>query len=192
MNKFTVLILIFFTLASCGQKIESISQNSMQEVSIQANRIVLHNFDELIKDADFAGIVQSEQPFENQKHNVTFTEDGFVENFSTNTNVKILEVFKGDKEIWENFDLIEPASIIEINGEKYRFIIDDYKVLRPNISYIVFLKKNDNGELAVSNLNESIFPAEVTQEATVTARWVEVNSERASIYQEIMEKWWTK
>lgn len=111
-----------------------------------------------------------------------------MESFATRSRVKVLSTFHGDIPENSYIDIIEPAAMVDINNEMYFYALDGYKPLNPLTEYIVFAKKNDNGDLAIANINESVFYYNAIDEDAFVRHHFHLSPDRVKIYQEIIEK----
>ncbi|MBS9783929.1 hypothetical protein KGV55_01115 [Candidatus Gracilibacteria bacterium] len=165
------------TLTSINPTTKQVVQNdSMDTIYTQANRIIYDNYGKIKKRADFIGIVQPLKPFATREHVNKYGEYNSLGLFYTKTEVKVFKVFKGDIKPGTIMEIIEPISIVKRNnGRISKISIDKYKELPMETPSLVFLSKNGNGQLSMSNAQNSYFPMQKTQ---TFARSGEVRADR--------------
>ena len=150
-----IIILIAFGSFLCLSLYYFGVYNSISDVKIESNYISYDDISKLDKESDLIIIGNTIQDFEDREHQATYFDDGTLEDFYSITNVKVHKVFKRVDEIknGDYLNIIEPASIIQTVQGKQRLLRDDYRPLEKNKQYILFLKKNDNGQYSIINMN---------------------------------------
>ena len=150
-----IIILITFGLFLCLSLYYFGVYNSISDVNIESNYISYDDISKLDTESDLIIIGNTVQDFEDREHVATYFDDGTLEDFYSITNIKVHKVFKGVDEIknGDYLNIIEPGSIIQTVEGKQRLLREDYQPLEKNKQYILFLKKNDNGQYSIINMN---------------------------------------
>ncbi|MBN7774464.1 hypothetical protein [Clostridium aminobutyricum] len=149
------IVFIVFGLFLCFSLYYFGVYNSISDVTIASSYKSYDDISSLDKGAELIVIGSTAQDFEDREHKATFFDDGTLEDFYSLTNIKVNKVLKGADGIknGDNLNIIEPASIIQTVEGKQRLLRDDYQPLEKNKNYILFLKKNDNGQYSIINMN---------------------------------------
>ncbi|WP_433706911.1 hypothetical protein [Paenibacillus illinoisensis] len=157
-----VLVVVAGTLTYLSQRSEPNSQIN-NVVSLSANSITFNEVDKLADFAELVVIGYATDEFVDRDHVVTAFEDGTMQSFHTNTNIKIEQVLKKPDDFPENqkeLTIIEPVSLLD--GTKYT--ADNYVELQKNDKSVIFLMKNTFGDYGLINDNLGKFSLEETNQ----------------------------
>lgn len=176
MKKICSIILGLVLVAGIGitfnhiqqSEIQAKTQGEIQEVSVGTNYKKYESIEELDKDAELILIGNTKTDFMQRQHHASFMPNGALADFYTLTDFNVKEVVKQPKDFSLDTNkvikIIEPASFIEEEKiqdkiTKVNTIIKDetYEPLEKNIDYVVFLKRNDNGEYSIINMYRGKF-----------------------------------
>lgn len=126
---------------------------TLKRISVHGDMISYEEMKDLEDMADIVVIGEPTVDFINRDHIIKTGEDEFIEDFYTNTEIKIHEVLlNNDQSNYHSGDLlsiIEPSSVIEEQGESFEFVMDEYTSVNKEVGYIFFLKKNTFGEYSL-------------------------------------------
>ncbi|NQX47116.1 hypothetical protein HQN87_17435 [Paenibacillus tritici] len=166
---------------------EDISNQS--EIHIETQHASYATLSELSDYSDLVVIASPIDDFENRKHISTFYDTGDLQDYYTLNNLTIKKVLSGDKSnIGENLEVIESNSIVDFGAQKIKMINDGYKETQKGQDYILFLKKDSQGQYQIINRNEGTFTIDEVNSATVNRPGTFItreNSVRDSLLSEI-------
>lgn len=121
-------------------------------VNLSVNSLKLQDIDELDKYVELVVLGYATEEFLDRKHNLTAYGDGYLQDFSTNTNIKIDKVLKRSADFPEDqkeLTILEPVSLFE--GEK--ITAENYIELEKDEPTVIFLMKNSFGDYSLVNDN---------------------------------------
>jgi len=158
----------------------NVSQSSKNENS-EVERVVTHgNFveyeteAELFADAELVVIASTNEDFMDREHIVKYVpssdeEEGLpkaIEDFYTKTSITVEQVLKqpASEKVADNkkISVIEPIALLE-DGSKI-LSVENYQEISRGQQYIIYLKKNTNGEYGVINMTNGRFNLESTDQ----------------------------
>lgn len=126
---------------------------SLKRLSVHGSMLSYEGLTDLEKMADLVVIAEPTTDFINRDHVIKRGENESIEDFYTNTEIKIHEILlENDNSNYKSGDflsIIEPSSVLETDGEEYEFIMDHYTSTNKNSDYVFFLKKNTFGEYSL-------------------------------------------
>ncbi|ANU17136.1 hypothetical protein [Planococcus maritimus] len=125
----------------------------LKRISVHGDMISYEEMKDLEGMADLVVIGEPTADFINRDHIIKTGEDESIEDFYSNTEIKIHEVLlNNDQSNYHSGDLlsiIEPSSVIEEERESFEFVMDEYTSVNKEAGYIFFLKKNTFGEYSL-------------------------------------------
>ena len=143
-----IVVLLIVTAFSLTKE-----DQSLKRISVHGDMV---HYDDLMDLEDMADLVVIGEPtenFMNRDHIIKTGEDNSIEDFYSNTEIKIHKVLvnndQSDVNEGEFLSIIEPSSVIDDQGETFEFVMDDYTSMSKKADYVFFLKKNTFGEYSV-------------------------------------------
>ncbi|MDT0124905.1 hypothetical protein Q9R46_19730 [Paenibacillus sp. RRE4] len=139
------------------------------------------NVEELDRNADLIIIGSTAEEFQDRKHITTTFDDGVIQDFYTLTNLNIDSVIKkpddSDISTGQTLEAIEPIGYTDPAIKDTKITLNDYTELEKDITYIMFLEKNDQGNYVLINLNLGKFNLEEPEITTNAMRSLNNSSE---------------
>ncbi|OMF44653.1 hypothetical protein [Paenibacillus amylolyticus] len=140
------------------------SVNIHKVVNLSANSLTFHEIDKLDAFAELIVIGYAKEDFRDREHVITGFDDGTMQSFHTNTNIKIEKILKkpnGFPSDQNKLTIIEPVSL---EGD-VKYTVDDYVELQKNNKSVIFLMKNTFGNYGLINDNLGKFSLEETSQS---------------------------
>lgn len=146
--------------------------SNQNEVNIETQYESYPTLSELSNYSDLVVIASPTDDFENRKHIATFYDTGDLQDYYTLNNLSINKVLAGDSSnIGENLEVIESNAIVAFGGaRKIKMINDGYRETQKGQEYILFLKKDSQGQYQIVNRNEGTFTLDEVNSATTNRR----------------------
>ncbi|NUU78790.1 hypothetical protein [Paenibacillus xylanilyticus] len=160
-----VLISILFVLAVSVVTIAYVNGHSKpdepihQVVNLSPNSLTLHEIDKLDAFAKLIVIGYATENFRDREHVVTAFDDGIMQSFHTNTNIKIEKILKKPDDFSSNqneLTIIEPVSL----AGDVKYTANDYVELQKGDNSVLFLLRNSYGKYGLINDNLGKFSLE--------------------------------
>ncbi|MDQ0721945.1 hypothetical protein QF049_003206 [Paenibacillus sp. W4I10] len=190
-----VLVSILFILAISASAIAYVNGQSKSDVPIHkvvnlsANSLIFHEIDKLDAFAELIVIGYATEDFRDREHVITAFEDGTMQSFHTNTNIKIEKILKKPDDFpsdQNELTIIEPVSL---EGD-VKYTADDYVELQKGDTSVLFLMKNSFGDYGLINDNLGKFSLEgITQYSVPQSSTVQELSEYETFRDSVMEKY---
>ncbi|MFD0698544.1 hypothetical protein ACFQZT_31200 [Paenibacillus sp. GCM10027628] len=147
--------LLTLALLAGGTSYYSLVYNKVTTI-VGYERVVPYNdLQSLEKNAEIILIATPTNDFEGRDHKATYFPGGkssnTIQDAYTLTNIKVQKVIKSNGEVSEDktIKVIEPVGLIqEITGKK-KLTVDDYSEMEKGKKYVVFLKKNTQGQYSI-------------------------------------------
>ena len=154
------VMLLMFNYTSLGtfSSFEDKSNKNDEElkvVSFHGNYVEIDSPETFYEESDIVIIAEPIEDFLNRNHVLTYSDDGSIEDYFTETKVKIKKVLKSPSkheiDLENEYKIIEPAVSVYENhkDEKVKLVTDSYMELEKGTDYLIFLKENIYGEYAV-------------------------------------------
>ncbi|MEK5439337.1 MULTISPECIES: matrixin family metalloprotease [Paenibacillus] len=142
--------------------------SNQNEVDIETQYESYDTLSELSSFSDLVVIASPTDDFENRKHIATFYDTGDLQDYYTLNNLSIKKVLEGDSSnIVENLEVIESNAIVDFGLQKVKMVNDGYQETQKGTEYILFLRKDPQGQYQIINRNEGTFTLdEVNSTAT--------------------------
>lgn len=140
--------------------------NSVTEVEASASYLGFDDVNSLTEDAELVALVTPTKDFLDREHVIKTYETGAIEDFYTLTDINVSKVFKGDKAISRNLEIVEPISLLQTLEGKYKINMEGYTEMEKGKEYVVFLRKNYMGNYAIINMAEGKFEIEEIKSLT--------------------------
>lgn len=121
-------------------------------VNIPANSITFSEIDKLDAFAELIVIGYTAEEFKDREHIITAFDDGALQSFHTNTNIKIEKILKKPEDFpsdQKELIIIEPVSL---EGD-VKYTLNDYVELQKGEPSVLFLMKNTYGDYGLINGN---------------------------------------
>ncbi|OMF16565.1 hypothetical protein BK131_00760 [Paenibacillus amylolyticus] len=159
-------------------------------VNLSANSLTFHEIDKLDAFAELIVIGYTTEDFRDREHVITAFDDGTMQSFHTNTNIKIEKILKKPKDFPSDqikLTIIEPVSL---EGD-VKYTADDYVELQKGDKSVLFLMKNTFGDYGLINDNLGKFSLEGinNQYSLPQSSTVQELSEYETFRDSVMEKY---
>ncbi|MBY0117959.1 hypothetical protein NST33_07485 [Paenibacillus sp. FSL L8-0435] len=190
-----VVLVSLFVLAISAGAIAYVNGQSKPDVPIHnvvnlsANSLTFHEIDKLDAFAELIVIGYAIEDFRDREHVITAFDDGTMQSFHTNTNIKIEKILKKPEDFpsdQNELTIIEPVSL---EGD-VKYTANDYVELQKGDKSVLFLMKNTFGDYGLINDNLGKFSLEgITQYSVHQSSTVEELSEYETFRDSVMEKY---
>ncbi|WP_146118043.1 hypothetical protein [Paenibacillus sp. MYb63] len=190
-----VLVSILFILAISASAIAYVNGQSKPDVPIHnvvnlsANSLTFHEIDKLDAFVELIVIGYATEDFRDREHVITAFDDGTMQSFHTNTNIKIDKILKKPDDFpsdQNELTIIEPVSL---EGD-VKYTANDYVELQKGDKSVLFLMKNTFGDYGLINDNLGKFSLEgISQYSVPQSSTVEELSEYETFRDSVMEKY---
>lgn len=194
-KKKVVLVSILFILAISASAIAYVNGQSKSDVPIHkvvnlsANSLTFHEIDKLDAFAELIVIGYATEDFRDREHVITAFDDGTMQSFHTNTNIKIEKILKKPDDFpsdQNELTIIEPVSL----EEDVKYTVDDYVELQKGDKSVLFLMKNTFGDYGLINDNLGKFSLEgITQYSVPQSSTAQALSEYETFWDSVMKKY---
>ncbi|WP_434752290.1 hypothetical protein [Paenibacillus amylolyticus] len=182
-----LLIISVSTIAYLNGDSESNSQIN-KVVNLSTNSITFNEINKLDEFAELVVIGYATDEFIDRKHVVTTFDDGTMESFHTNTNIKIEKILKKPEDFpsdQKELTIIEPVSI---DGD-VKYTADHYVELQKEDKSVIFLMKNTFGDYGLINDNLGKFSLEVNNQSKLSHLTSQELSEYQIFRDSVMKKY---
>ncbi|RAW19313.1 hypothetical protein DC345_00570 [Paenibacillus taichungensis] len=136
-------------------------------VNLSANSITFNEINKLDEFAELVVIGYATDEFIDREHVVTAFDDGTMQSFHTNTNIKIEKILKKPDDFpsdQKELTIIEPVSL---DGD-VKYTADHYVELQKDDKSVIFLMKNTFGNYGLINDNLGKFSLEQTNQSKLS------------------------
>ncbi|WP_342572264.1 hypothetical protein MKY85_07755 [Paenibacillus sp. FSL R5-0749] len=158
-------------------------------VNLSANSLTFHEIDKLDAFAELIVIGHATEDFRDREHVITAFDDGTMQSFHTNTNIKIDKILKKPDDFpsdQNELTIIEPVSL---EGD-VKYTVNDYMELQKGDRSVLFLMRNTFGDYGLINDNLGKFSLEgITQYSVPQSSTPQALSEYETFRNSIMEKY---
>lgn len=158
-------------------------------VNLSANSLIFHEIDKLDAFAELIVIGYVTEDFRDREHVITAFDDGTMQSFHTNTNIKIEKILKKPEDFpsdQNELKIIEPVSL---EGD-VKYTVDDYVELQKGDKSVLFLMKNTFGDYGLINYNLGKFSLEgITQYSLPQSSTAQALSEYETFRDSVMVKY---
>lgn len=134
-------------------------QNVYTVVHLPANSITFSEVEKLDAFAELIVIGYATDGFADREHVITAFDDGTMQSFHTNTNIKIEQIVKKPEDFpsdQNELTIIEPVSL---DGD-IKYTANDYVELQQGETSVIFLLRNSYGDYGLINDNLGKFSLE--------------------------------
>ncbi|WP_340016201.1 hypothetical protein [Paenibacillus sp. FSL K6-1318] len=190
-----ILVSVLFVSAISAGVIAYVNGQSKSDVPIHkvvnlsANSLTFHEIDKLDAFAELIVIGYATEDFRDREHVITAFDDGTLQSFRTNTNIKIEKILKKPEDFPSNqskLTIIEPVSL---EGD-VKYTADDYVELQKGDKSVLFLMKNSFGDYGLINYNLGKFSLEgITEYSLPQSSTAQALSEYETFRDSVMEKY---
>lgn len=190
-----VLLVSLFILAISAVAIAYVNGQSKADVPIHkvvnlsANSLIFHEIDKLDAFAELIVIGYATEDFRDREHVITAFDDGTMQSYHTNTNIKIEKILKKPEDIpsdQNELTIIEPVSL---EGD-VKYTVDDYVELQKGDKSVLFLMKNTFGDYGLINDNLGKFSLEgISQYSVPQSSTSQELSDYATFRDSVMKKY---
>ncbi|WP_433922943.1 hypothetical protein [Paenibacillus taichungensis] len=193
-NKIILTIVLLFLAFSIGTLAYMNGQSKPEKpihnvVNLSANSLTFHEIDKLDAFAELIVIGYATENFKDRKHIITAFDDGTMQSFHTNTNIKIDKILKKPDDFpsdQNELTIIEPVSL---EGD-VKYTVNDYMELQKGDRSVLFLMKNTFGDYGLINDNLGKFSLEgITQFSVPQSSTAQALSEYETFRNSVMEKY---
>ncbi|WP_145146556.1 hypothetical protein [Paenibacillus xylanexedens] len=158
-------------------------------VNLSGNSLTFHEIDKLDAFAELIVIGYGIEDFRDREHVITAFDDGTMQSFHTNTNIKIEKILKkpeGFPSDQNELTIIEPVSL---DGD-VKYTADDYVELQKGDESVLFLMKNSFGDYGLINDNLGKFSLEgISQYSVPQSSTAQALSEYETFRNSVMKKY---
>lgn len=158
-------------------------------VNLSANSLTFHEIDKLDAFAELIVIGYAIEDFRDREHVITAFDDGTMQSFHTNTNIKIEKILKKPDDYpsdQNELTIIEPVSL---EGD-VKYTVDDYVELQKDDKSVLFLMKNSFGDYGLINDNLGKFSLEgITQYSVPQSSTAQALTEYETFRDSVMKKY---
>ncbi|PWW45505.1 MULTISPECIES: hypothetical protein [Paenibacillus] len=185
-----LLLLIIFvgSIAYLNEDTET-DQQINKVVNLSANSITFNEINKLDEFAELVVIGYATDEFINREHVVTAFDDGTMQSFHTNTNIKIEKILKKPEDFpsdQKELTIIEPVSL---DGD-VKYTADHYVELQKGDKSVIFLMKNTFGDYGLINDNLGKFSLEQTNQSKLSQSFTSQELSEYELFRDsVMEKY---
>jgi|GEM_PF-2978211 len=158
-------------------------------VNLSANSLTFHEIDKLDAFAELIVIGYATADFRDREHVITAFDDGTMQSFHTNTNIKIEKILKKPEDFpsdQSELTIIEPVSL---EGD-VKYTADDYVELQKGDKSVIFLIKNSFDDYGLINDNLGKFSLEgISQYSVPQSSTAQALSEYSTFRDSVMKKY---
>ncbi len=194
-KKKMVLVSLFVILAISVSAFAYVNgQSKLEEtfhkiVNLSANSLTFQEIDKLDSFAELIVIGHATEDFRDREHIITAFDDGTMQSFHTNTNIKIDKILKKPDDFpsdQNELTIIEPVSL---EGD-VKYTVNDYMELQKGDRSVLFLMRNTFGDYGLINDNLGKFSLEgITQYSVPQSSTAQALSEYETFRNSVMEKY---
>lgn len=193
-NKIVLSSVLIFLAVSIGTLAYMNGQSKPGEpihqvVNLSGNSLTFHEIDKLDAFAELIVIGYAIEDFRDREHVITTFDDGTMQSFHTNTNIKIEKILKkpeGFPSDQNELTIIEPVSL---DGD-VKYTADDYVELQKGDKSVLFLMKNSFGDYGLINDNLGKFSLEgISQYSVPQSSTSQALSNYATFRDSVMKKY---
>ncbi|MBY0202413.1 hypothetical protein J2T16_004493 [Paenibacillus intestini] len=131
----------------------------------------------------------AEEEFNDREHVITAFDDGAMQSFHTNTNIKIKQILKKPEDFLadqKKLTIIEPVSL----KEDVKYTVNQYVELQKSEPSVLFLMRNTYGDYGLINDNLGKFSLEgLSQSSLPETATAQELSEYAAFRHSVMKKY---
>lgn len=120
--------------------------------NLSANSLKLQDIDQLDEYVELVIVGYATEDFSDREHKVKVYGDGYLQDFSTRTNIKIDKILKKPADFPEDqkeLTIIEPVSL----QDEEKITAENYIELKKDEPSVIFLMKNSFGDYSLVNDN---------------------------------------
>ncbi|MDN4600659.1 hypothetical protein P5G61_05435 [Paenibacillus sp. F6_3S_P_1C] len=158
-------------------------------VNLSANSITFNEINKLDEFAELVVIGYATDEFIDREHVVTAFDDGTMQSFHTNTNMKIEKILKKPEDFpsdQKELTIIEPVSL---DGD-VKYTADHYVELQKDDKSVIFLMKNTFGDYGLINDNLGKFSLEETNQSKLSQSFTSQELSEYELFRaSVMEKY---
>ncbi|WP_342554872.1 hypothetical protein [Paenibacillus sp. FSL R7-0652] len=158
-------------------------------VNLPANSITFSEIDKLDAFAELIVIGYAAAEFKDREHVITAFDDGAMQSFHTNTNIKIKQILKKPEDFpsdQKELKIIEPVSL----KEDVKYTVNQYVELQKGEPSVLFLMKNTYGDYGLINDNLGKFSLEgLSQSSLPETATAQECSEYEAFRDSVMKKY---
>ena len=152
--------LLALVLLAGGTTYYSLVYNKVTTSTAAARVVPYNDLQSLEREADLVLIGTPAEDFVNREHKTIYYSGGkagkTIQDVYTLTNFKVQKVIKSNGENFafedKTIQVVEPVGLVqELTGKK-KFQFEDYSEMEKGKKYVVFLKKNTEGQYSVMSL----------------------------------------
>ncbi|RPK29506.1 hypothetical protein [Paenibacillus xylanexedens] len=194
-KKKIVLVSLFVLLAISVSAIAYVNGQSKRDVPIHnvvnlsANSLTFHEIDKLDAFAELIVIGYATENFKDREHIITAFDDGTMQSFHTNTNIKIDKILKKPDDFPSDQNKLTIIEPISLEGN-VKYTVNDYTELQKGDRSVLFLMKNTFGDYGLINDNLGKFSLEgITQYSVPQSSTAQALSEYETFRNSVMDKY---
>lgn len=186
-----VLLLLIIFVGSIAYLIEDSEPDPQinKVVNLSANSITIKEINKLDEFAELVVIGYATDEFIDREHVITAFDDGTMQSFHTNTNIKIEKILKKPEDFpsdQKELTIIEPVSL---DGD-VKYTADHYVELQKGDKSVIFLMKNTFGDYGLINDNLGKFSLEQTNQSKLSQSFTSQELSEYELFRDsVMEKY---
>lgn len=128
-------------------------------VNLPANSITFSEVDKLHAFAELIVIAYAKDGFADREHVITAFDDGTMQSFHTNTNIKIEQILKKPEDFPSDLTELTVIEPVSLDGN-VKYTANDYVELQKDEPSVLFLLRNSYGDYGLINDNSGKFSLE--------------------------------
>ena len=138
--------------------------NSYHFVEIYASYKSYQSVNEMYNDADLVVLAKPAKNFIDRDHHSNYynLSKTAIGGFYTNTEINIEKILKDPSEVPKTLTIIEPVTLIQGLNGKTELSYENYKPMKKNSPYVIFMRKNTFGNYSVINMQNGKFNMDKT------------------------------
>ncbi|MEC0126506.1 hypothetical protein [Paenibacillus pabuli] len=158
-------------------------------VNLSANSLTFHEIDKLDAFAELIVIGYATEDFKDREHVITAFDDGTMQSFHTNTNIKIEKILMKPEDFHSDQNELTIIEPISLEGD-VKYTADDYVELQKSDTSVLFLMKNSFGDYGLINENLGKFSLEgISQYSVPQSSTAQELSEYETFRNSVMKKY---
>ncbi|MGQ8871131.1 hypothetical protein [Paenibacillus sp. TSA_86.1] len=143
---FVVCIVVVTVSIITYMNIQSKPEKSVYTVvNLSANSITFSEVEKLHEFAELIVLGYATDGFADREHVITAFDDGTMQSFHTNTNIKIEQILKKPEDFTSDLTELTVIEPVSLDG-KVKYTANDYVELQKNEPSVLFLLRNSYGD----------------------------------------------
>jgi len=182
----TSLVLALILAASCYYYFAV--YHSTRLLSFHGDYVAYSNAEDLFSAAELVVVGRPLQSFEERNMRVTNYATGAIQDFYTLTEINVEKVVKGPASDLARLQVIEPIAQIQTVKGIDKISVDGYTEMQKGSQYLIFLKKNTQGQYSVINMQSGKFNLDHSDANDFAAQAPDEVKGKTALFEEIKAK----